>query len=341
MRIVITGASGNVGTALLRRLKAGGHELIGVSRRRPPDVAPYTDVAWSCVDISAEDAVATLTKTFAGADAIVHLAWLIQPSHRREVLRRTNVGGTGTVLRAAMAAAVPHLVHQSSIGTYSPGPGRTVDESWPTDGVRTSSYSVDKAAAERLLDAATQDCTVSRMRPALIMQDAAASEVTRYFIGPLVPRLLLRRRVMRFAPLPEMLAFQVVHADDVAAAIDLVLTTRAEGAFNVAADPVIDRDAFRRIFGGVGPQLPPAVIRTLASATWHARLQPTEPGWVDLAAQVPRLDSGRITALGWRPEHSAIHVLGSFVDALGRGAAGSGPLLRPRSMADRVQPPGV
>lgn len=290
-------------------------------------------MTWHCIDISAEDATASLTPAFAGADAVVHLAWLIQPSHNREMLRRTNVDGTEAVVRAAVDAAVPHLVHQSSIGTYSPGHGRTVDESWQTDGVPTSFYSVDKAAAERVVDTAAQGLAVSRMRPALIMQDDAASEVTRYFLGPLVPRIMLRRRIVRFAPLPDSFAFQVVHADDVAAAIDLVLTTRAEGAFNVAADPVIDRPAFRQIFGGVGPPLSAAVLRALAGVTWHARLQPTEPGWVDMAVQLPLLDAGRITKLGWRPEHQATDVLGQFVDALGRGAAGAGPLLGRRSLA--------
>lgn len=328
MRIVITGASGNVGTALLRRLQPGGHDLVGISRRRPPlDAAPYRGATWRCLDISAEDAEARLTEAFTGADAVVHLAWLIQPSHDREMLRRTNVDGTEAVVRAALDAAVPHLVHQSSVGTYSPGQGHTVDESWPTDGVPTCFYSVDKAAAERVVDLAAQSVAVSRMRPALIMQDDAASEVTRYFLGPLVPRVMLRRSIVRFAPLPQALAFQVVHADDVAAAIDLVLATRAEGAFNVAAEPVIDRATFRQIFGGVGPPVPPAVLRALAGATWHARLQPTEPGWVDMAAQLPLLDAGRIAKLGWRPQHQATDVLGRFVDALGRGAAGAGPLL--------------
>lgn len=328
MRIVITGASGNVGTALLRRLSSRGHDLVGISRRRPPpDVAPYRGVTWRCVDISAEGAETTLTEAFAGADAVVHLAWLIQPSRERDLLRRTNVDGTAAVLQATVDAAVPHLVHQSSMGAYSPGAGRTVDESWPTDGVPTSSYSVDKAAAERLVNTAAQGVLVSRMRPALIFQDEAASEVIRYFLGPLVPRVMLRRSVARLAPLPDALAFQVVHADDVAAAIDLVLTERAAGAFNVAADPVIDRGTFREVFGGVGPPLPPGILRALASVTWHARLQPTEPGWVDLAAQTPLLDSARIEALGWRPEHQATDVLRQFVDALGRGAAGPGPLL--------------
>ena len=83
MRFVITGASGNVGTALLRRLSRDGHELVGVTRRQP-----------------------RLADECHGADALVHLAWLIQPSRDRERWRRVNQDGTATVANAARFATV-------------------------------------------------------------------------------------------------------------------------------------------------------------------------------------------------------------------------------------------
>jgi UDP-glucose 4-epimerase len=144
---------------------------------------------------------------------------------------------------------------------------------------------------------------------------------------------LLRRNVLRLTPFPDALAFQLVHADDVAAALDLILRERAAGAFNVAAEPIIDRAAFRRVFGSVGPPAPPTVLRALASASWHARLQPTEPGWIDLAAQVPFLKTDRLRRLGWKPRHDAEDVLSRFVDALGRKAGRPGPLLNRRDQA--------
>lgn len=331
MRIVVTGASGNVGTALLLRLGGSGeHRLVGVSRRKPPAVAPYDWAEWITADIGAADATDTLGKAFAGADAVVHLAWLIQPSRDRELMRRTNQAGTAAVAQAAVDAGVAHLVHQSSVGAYGPGAGQTVDEGWPTTGIPTSSYSVDKSAAEDIVTRVQNDLVLTRVRPGLIFQDAAASEVTRYFLGPLVPSMLLRRGVVRFAPFPDALAFQAVHADDVASAIDLLLRERAGGAFNVAAAPVIDRAVFRRIFGGVGPSVPAAVLRALAAASWHARLQPTEPGWIDLAAQVPAMKTDKLEALGWSATRDAADVLGRFVDAMGRGAGRPGPLLERR-----------
>jgi nucleoside-diphosphate-sugar epimerase len=336
VRIVITGASGNAGTALLRRLAGSGeHELVGLSRRRPPDEAPYSAAEWVTVDVGRPGAVDELTRVFTGADAVVHLAWAIQPQRQPAVLHRTNQDGTAAVVDAVIAAGVPHLVHQSSVGTYAPGPGCTVDESWSAAGVPSSLYSVDKAAAERIVTRAEEHATVTRVRPALIFQDDAASEIARYFLGPLVPRSLVRHGLLRFAPFPDALAFQLVHADDVAAALELVLRTRPTGAVNVAAAPVIDRAAFAEIFGGVGPPLPVAAIRAAAAGAWHARIIPTEPGWLDLAAQVPCMDTGRLEALGWLPAHDAREVLGRFVDALRRGEGHPGPLLDPASRRRR------
>ena len=330
MRIVITGGSGNVGTGLLRRLQGNEHELVGVSRRRPPDTDPYRDVEWIEADLADADATATLTSACDGADAVVHTAWLTQPSHDRELMRRTNQDGTRAVAAAAIAAHVPHLVQLSSIGAYSPAPqGKVVGEDWPTDGVATSHYSVDKAAAERILDEHESGLIISRMRPTLILQADAAGEVARYFLGPLVPARLIRRPLLRFAPWPRDLAVQFVHADDVATAIELVLARQVGGAFNVAAEPTVDRATFAELFGGVGPAVPPSILRALAAVTWQLHLQPTDAGWLDLAMNLPLLDTSRLRDLGWSPEHAGTDVLTDFVAALAHGEGGTGPLLYP------------
>jgi UDP-glucose 4-epimerase len=124
MHIVIVGASGNAGTALLRRLhQDGGHDLTGVVRRVPRTTeAPYDGVRWHSCDIGAHRAADWLAPIFTGADAVVHLAWQIQPSHDQRQLHRTNVLGSRAVLATAVRAAVPALVVASSVGVYAPGP---------------------------------------------------------------------------------------------------------------------------------------------------------------------------------------------------------------------------
>ena len=152
MRVVITGASGNVGTALARRLRAGGHEVVGIARRPPAPGAGDGPQEWVRADLSRE-CHDVLVEAFRGADAVVHLVWGFQPSHRIDYLEEVGVGGTRRVLDAVAAAGVGQLLHQSSIGAYSPRlDDRPVAEDWPTGGIQASPYSRHKAAAERLLD---------------------------------------------------------------------------------------------------------------------------------------------------------------------------------------------
>ncbi|MGI8578698.1 MAG: NAD-dependent epimerase/dehydratase family protein [Nocardioidaceae bacterium] len=97
-------------------------------------------ISWETVDVSQPDEA--LARSFAGADAVVHLAWLFHPSHRPEVTWRNNVGGAELVLEAVGQANVPALVAASSVAAYRSAPsGQRADESWPTDGASASAYS--------------------------------------------------------------------------------------------------------------------------------------------------------------------------------------------------------
>jgi UDP-glucose 4-epimerase len=340
MRIAVLGATGNAGTALLRRLRTavGPAQLLGISRRAPDlDVEPYAGVAWQSIDIGAQDAPGLLTDAFAGIDVVVNLAWAIQPNHDEPAMLRTNVTGLEHVLQAAGASGVRQVVYASSVGAYSPGPkDRHVDESWPTKGIASSHYSRHKAAAERILDAFEAEqpgIVVSRLRPSLIFQPDAGSEIGRLFLGPLIPKYLAYRLTTPVLPLPQELVFQAVHADDVAEAYWLVIENQARGSFNVAGDPVITRPLLgwiagaRRITG-----LPAPVLRAVVALTWRLRLQVTDPGWVDMATQTPLMSTERIRAeLGWRPRFSSVEAMVSVLQGLGsgRGVPGS-PQLVPR-----------
>ena len=145
--VAITGASGNVGTALLRRLAdAGVGEVRGLARRRPPQTEPYAGVRWFSADLGTADSEPVLAEFLAGADVVVHLAWALIPDRQPDLLHAVNVEGTRRVLAAAGAAGVQHVVHMSSIGTYAAGPqAHPVREDWPTTGIPSSQYSRMKA----------------------------------------------------------------------------------------------------------------------------------------------------------------------------------------------------
>jgi UDP-glucose 4-epimerase len=333
MRVVIVGASGNAGTALLRRLhEESDFELIGVSRRRPPSTGSYADVDWHEIDIGNDDAGVRLTELFTGADAVVNLAWQIQPSHDPRRLYRTNVLGSRTVFRAAIAAGVPALVHASSVGVYAPGPKRAfVRETWLRTGVAESSYSRHKALVERMLDEIESDhptMRIVRLRPGLIFQRDAGAEIARYFAGPLLPANLLRFGRIPIVPRHPGLRMQAVHAADVADAFLRVLRTDVRGAFNLAAGPVLDADIVGRAFHGVRLPVPGLLLEGAAALTWQLRLQPVDRGWVRLALKAPLMSCDRAAAdLGWRPRTDAVSALRELVAGIAGEAGTESPPL--------------
>ncbi|GAA0292868.1 NAD-dependent epimerase/dehydratase family protein [Kineococcus aurantiacus] len=338
MKVAITGASGNVGTALLRRLAADGVEVVGICRRLPEPVGVYADVRWESLDVAGPGAVDRLAQVFAGVDAVVHTAWLIQPARDPQELTRVNVSGTRNVVQAALRAGVPHLVHLSSVGAYATHPigGGRVDESWPAAGITPSQYSREKATVEARLDEVERDhpeLVVTRVRPALVFQRDSGSEIARYFLGALVPTRLLRRVPLPVLPVPQRLRFQVVHADDLADALARILDVVPGGAFNVADEPLLTgRDLALALnaarFRGVDRRL----VRALAALTYHARLHPVQPGWLDLGYGVPVMDTTRAReVLGWRPAHAARDVLVELVEGMRDHAGTPSAALRRRT----------
>ena len=340
MRIVITGATGNVGSAVVRRLIAeGGHELVGIARRVPGTGAPASDITWASVDLSDDSCARTLERAVDGADAVVHLAWAFQPSHDLRYLEALGVGGTRRVLDAVSTTGVAHLVHMSSIGAYSPKRDNApVDETWPTDGVRTSRYSVHKAAAERLLDAYehADGALVSRMRPGIVGQRSAGSALLRYGLPGFVPSRVLDH--VWVLPLDPRLVVPMVHADDVADAVALELHRKLGGSFNLAAEPPVTAEDIADALGARLLDVPAALVRVAMSTAWHAHVQQIDTGWLDLAYAVPLLDTSRARReLGWTPTIDGLDVLGEVVSGMRRGDADGTAVLRPRSVAGALR----
>lgn len=347
MRIVVVGATGNAGTALLHRLHAAEEvtSIVGISRRGPErDGAPYDGVEWQDVDISDPASPVALRSAMTGADVVVQLAWAIRPNRDEAFLERTNVDGSRRVFEAAAAAGVGQLVVASSVGAYGRPDGARpglapADESFPTHGVPSSHYARQKAAVERILDevaAENPDLLVTRLRPGLIFQEEAGAEIRDYFLGSLVPRPLLRLLgtvPLPLLPWPEGVATQAVHAEDVAEAYWLVIRERAGGAFNVAADPPVTPHLIGTLLGARRYlPLPVPLVRAVVSLAYHLRLEPTDPGWVDMARTVPLMDTRAIReTVGWEPQHSGEDALRAVLAHLGEDGGLGNAKHRPRS----------
>ncbi|MGW0732331.1 NAD-dependent epimerase/dehydratase family protein [Streptomyces sp. NPDC002851] len=335
-RIVVTGATGNVGTAVVRALAADEQvsTIVGLARRTPEWEVPKTQ--WESVDLSRSPGE-RLTELFRGADVVVHLAWLLQPARDPNVTWQTNVLGTIAVLEAVAAADVPAVVAASSLAAYAPGPKRPpVGEEWSTHGRPDVAYSREKAYVERVLDAFEAkhpERRVVRMRPGFTFQRASAMEQIRLFAGPFLPHRLVRPGLIPVVPDIEGLAFQVLHADDAAVAYRLAALGDARGAFNLAAEPVIDAGVLARLLDARVVRLPRQAVHAAARAAWTAHLAPVPPQLLDALLDLPLLDAARARdQLGWTPQHTAEDTLAEFLTALRTGEGMRTPPLRPRAL---------
>ncbi|MCJ1676442.1 NAD-dependent epimerase/dehydratase family protein [Streptomyces sp. APSN-46.1] len=323
LRIVVVGATGNVGTSVVQACadSPAVASVLGVARRSPEWRPPKT--AWLTADV--EPGGPDLVPLFSGADVVIHLAWKFQPTHSPETTWRTNVLGSLRVFEAAADAGVPALVYASSVGAYSPGPkDRAVDESWPTHGWPQAAYTREKAYLERVLDTYERDhpdLRVVRMRPGFLFKRTAAAEQRRIFAGRLLPGRLVRPGLIPAVPDLPGLTFQALHTDDAATAYLAAATLPVRGAFNLAAEPPVDADVLAGILHARRWPLPAAPARAALAAAWRLHLVPASPDLFDAVLRLPLLDCARArTDLAWQPQYTAVQAIEEFLAGLREGA---------------------
>jgi nucleoside-diphosphate-sugar epimerase len=160
------------------------------------------------------------------------------------------------------------------------------------------------------------------MRPAFIFKEQAAAAQRRLFGGPLVPDRLIRPAFVPVVPDFPGFRFQALHAADAAAAYRLAVISGVRGAFNLAAEPVVDAELLADCLGARVVRVPSGAVRAAASAMWHLHVVPASPYLFDVVRQLPIMDSTRARAeLGWTPQHTARDAINAFLAGL-RGGSG-------------------
>lgn len=325
MRVVVTGATGNIGLALVEAL-GNDPEITGViGMARRPTHLELPKTAWHFGDVLTDD----LVSVFHRADAVVHLAWLFHPTRHPVQTWKANVLGTLRVLDAAADAGVRTIVIASSVGAYSPAEDDDpVDEAWPTHALPTAAYGRQKSYVERVLDgfeARHPEMRVVRMRTGFVFQQRSASEQRRIFAGPFVPSWIVRTPVL---PLPRSLRLQAVHARDAADAYRRVLLVPVRGPFNIAADPVIDGRLLASLINARYVPVPDSLATRALWLAWHLRLAPAEPGLLELALTLPVMSTKRARdELGWSPTMTATAAMQEIIEGLARTSGGPTPPL--------------
>ncbi len=174
LTVAVTGPTGTFGFGLVPLLQADERvaRVVGIARR-PFDPAVY---GWTKLDYRRGDVrdQQALQDAFAGADVVVHLAFLITGAASRQVIRAINVGGTLNAFRAAAAAGARRFVFASSVAAYGFHPDNPVGmtEEWPVRPAARLFYAQEKAELERLLLAEAAQfpgLAVYLLRPSIVL----------------------------------------------------------------------------------------------------------------------------------------------------------------------------
>ncbi|QYA99949.1 NAD-dependent epimerase/dehydratase family protein (plasmid) [Rhodococcus sp. USK10] len=338
LKVVVIGATGNVGTSVVDALTRESTiaEIVGVARR-PGNWNPAR-ATFLTADVTRDD----MNEIVRGADVVVHLAWLFQPTHRPRDTWNNNVLGAIRVFEAVAEESVPALVYASSVAAYSPGPSDAmVDERWPTHGWPTAAYPREKAYLERWLDAYETrhpSIRVVRMRPGFIFKRESATSQRRLFLGPLLARRLVHPDRIPLVPVVDDLRVQVLHTEDAATAYAAAVINPARGAFNLASLPPVDGAFLAEAFGARGVRVAPVIVRSAVAVGWHLHAVPASPGLFETVLQLPLMDCARARdELNWTPRHAPGAVLREFLLGLHDGAGLPTPPLRSDTLARRVR----
>jgi nucleoside-diphosphate-sugar epimerase len=143
----------------------------------------------------------------------------------------------------------------------------------------------------------------------------------------------VRRALIPIVPRIDRLRFQAVHSLDVGDAYRrAIVNESARGAYNVAAEPVLDPDELGRLLGARPVPVPEAALRVGADVTWRLRLQPSPKGWVDMALNVPIMSTRRIRdELGWSETRTSGEALLDLLDGMRDGSGVDTPPLAPET----------
>jgi dihydroflavonol-4-reductase len=211
-RVLVTGATGFVGSAIVRAFLGAGYPVRALVRAASPRVnLAGLEVETIEGDICDAD---TIARAMAGVRHVAHAAadyrlWARDP----EAIVRTNVEGTRIVMEAALAAGIDRVVYTSSVATLAlRGNGQGADETLPLpETAAVGAYKRSKIVAERLV----QKMVARDALPAVIVNPSTP-------IGPRDVRPTPTGRIIVAAASGRMPGFvdtglNLVHVDDVAA----------------------------------------------------------------------------------------------------------------------------
>ena len=250
MRYLITGGSGYIGTRLVDRLsrREDTESIVICDVAAPRNFVPKTE--FQKIDVRDRQGVRAVVEA-ARPDVLVHLAFILNPTHDEGFMYDVDVNGTHNVLDAAAAAGVGQVLVTTSAVAYGAFPDNPVPltEDDPVRGVARFSYARDKTESDRICQLWAHehpDRVLTIVRPCIVF-------------GPNVDNYLVRLWTKTpftadVGTLDQQIQF--VHEDDVVEAVTGLLLGRHGGAYNVAGDGLMTMRECGELIGSPVRKLP-------------------------------------------------------------------------------------
>lgn len=307
-RVLVTGASGGFGAALLERLARRDEvEIVAFDTVVPG--RPVPGVEFFRGDVRDAHAVAG---AMAGCDVVAHLAWIVRPVKDRARARSVDLGGTAAVLDAMARTGCGRLVFASSVTAYGAAPGAgSHREEDPLDEDQPFAYGAHKAIAERMIGDAGVEATI--VRAAVVVGRRTDNSVRQVFAAPVLAGIR-----------GEQGRVQVVHHDDVGRFYEQACLGGRTGVVNLAADDVLDLETVGEILGKPIWHLPAGVVEGFVRSSWRLGLGALDPDGFAAMRWIPLADTTRLREdWGFGCEYSTAAALADFRAAL-RGVVSLG-----------------
>jgi UDP-glucose 4-epimerase len=303
VRYLITGGAGYIGGRLIDELSERDEtELIVIVDVNPPK-RQWPKTQFVKGDVRDRHAIQGLLEQHK-IDALVHLAFILNPIHDEATMYDVDVNGTQMVLAAAAEAGTQQVLVTTSATAYGAFPDnpKPIAEDWPVRGAPDFSYAKDKADADRICQLWAlehPDRVMTIVRPCIVFGPNVDNYIVRTFINnPFFPVLDGVEQ-----------EFQLVHEDDVVSALFALLDGKKPGAFNLAGDGLVTWRAASELLGKKTRELSLKNMKRFAGAMWRMHVPRTEapPGNLDFIRYPWIVSTEKLKAeTDWKPRFDTL-----------------------------------